>query len=433
MSIEQSDFTLKQLQRLMSLYSKAVEFYSGKSDSKYFFYNDKIQNLLTQPKILDMLSEKQSANDEKEVCAQKVETDLKTKETLKKKERILKMNLHISNQETEKQDLKTKIIEDHTSAQDQESKIIQSNLSEQSDSLKMRLEMRKKNKAESQGNTTLTTTSSTPNIQLSSQKDKLDDIEIQNKSNSSGSNSVDQNFSFHLNFDNLGDERFSEELMNRLKLLQEGYHEDDFDDLFAEEDEDAGETESKIYNEWLTILNKNDEEVEKVIEENNKEIELLYEELANQKFEKIAEIKAEYKYRIKFVTDPEEVTKLEKERDDQIKEINTQFDEIKETKVNELKQKHKENNEKSKYKKEIIEIVTKKVKRSMSRKASRGRTPKKLNLNKQSSKVDTYNPFSLTTINKDQLKDEVSKGLKYHNKFSTSFKVAVDHNSLQTK
>ena len=56
--IEQNEFNIKQLQRLMVLYSKAVEFYNGKSDDKYLFYHNKIQNLITQPKILNMLSEK---------------------------------------------------------------------------------------------------------------------------------------------------------------------------------------------------------------------------------------------------------------------------------------------------------------------------------------------------------------------------------------
>ena len=431
MAIEQTDFTLKQLQRLMSLYSKAVEFYSGKSDTKYFYYNDKIQNLLTQPKVLDMLSEK-IENTKSEEPAVKVEPDLKTKEKLKKKERILKMNLHITNQETEKQDLKSKIIEDHASAQDQESKIIQSNLSEQSDNLRKRLEMRKKNRTDTQGSTTLTTTSSTPNIMLSSHKDKLESNEEQNKSNSSGSNSVDQNFSFHLNFDNLGNEKFSEELMNRLKLLQEGYDEEDFDDLFWEDEDEVNVTESKLFNECITILNKNDEEISKVVEEHNKEIEQLYEDVANQKFEKISEIKVEYKYRIKLSSSQEEIKELEKERDEQIKVIGAEFDEIKELRLNELKLKHKESSEKSKYKKEIIEIVTKKVKRSLSRKASRGRTPKKPQLNKQNSQVNTFTPFSLTTINKDQLMDEISKGIKNHNKISASFKVQNDPNSLKT-
>jgi len=119
MNVEHNVFTIKQIQRLMALYSKAVEFYNGKCDSKYLYYQDKIQNLITQPKVLDLLSSKANA-DEDTVKDTNAETDLKTKEKLKKKERMLKMNLHISNQEQEKQNIKTKLIEDHTSAQDKE-------------------------------------------------------------------------------------------------------------------------------------------------------------------------------------------------------------------------------------------------------------------------------------------------------------------------
>lgn len=73
---------------------------------------------------------------------------------------------------------------------------------------------------------------------------------IETKSSSSGSNSVDDSCVFQLN---LGD--LSDELMERLKLLQEGYDENDYDNdqLF---DEEAFEEEID------QILTKCDEEVE---------------------------------------------------------------------------------------------------------------------------------------------------------------------------
>ena len=106
--------------------------------------------------------------------------------------------------------------------------------------------------------------------------------------------------------------------MDRLKLLQDGYDEDEFDNDFFDDEEDDEETDNKIYNECMTILHKGDEEFDKVVEENNKEIEQLYEEIANQKFEKIAEIKAEYKYLIKFASDPGKIADLDQQRDTDI-------------------------------------------------------------------------------------------------------------------
>ena len=67
--------------------------------------------------------------------------------------------------------------------------------------------------------------------------------------------------------------------MDRLKLLQDGYDEDEFDNDFFDDEEDDEETDNKIYNECMTILHKGDEEFDKVVEENNKEIEQLYEEI----------------------------------------------------------------------------------------------------------------------------------------------------------
>ena len=259
------------------------------------------------------------------------------------------MNLHICNQELEKQDLKAKLIEDHATAQDQESKIVQSDLSDQYESLKKRLELRRKLKNLTKEEESKTTTSSTPNLQFSSQKEKLKgDIDL-NKSNSSESNSVDQNLLCNINFEHLEDQKFSEELMNRLKLLQEGYDEDEFDDDFYD-DEDVIETNAQIYEECISILHKNDEEQDKVMEENAKEIELLYEELANQKFEKIAEVKAEFKFKIKFVSGEAEIKELEKERDLEISKLELEFNQIKEKRIAEIKQKHKENQDKTKHK-----------------------------------------------------------------------------------
>ena len=45
---------------LIGLYSKAVEFYNGKEDDKkYMYYQEKIQNLIQRPKVMEMLSAKE--------------------------------------------------------------------------------------------------------------------------------------------------------------------------------------------------------------------------------------------------------------------------------------------------------------------------------------------------------------------------------------
>lgn len=38
MEVNTGEFSLKQLQKLIALYSKAVEFYNGKESNKYLYY-----------------------------------------------------------------------------------------------------------------------------------------------------------------------------------------------------------------------------------------------------------------------------------------------------------------------------------------------------------------------------------------------------------
>ena len=46
------------MQKLIGLYSKAVEFYNGKNDGKYLYYQEKIHNLISRPEVLAKLSQK---------------------------------------------------------------------------------------------------------------------------------------------------------------------------------------------------------------------------------------------------------------------------------------------------------------------------------------------------------------------------------------
>jgi hypothetical protein len=166
------------------------------------------------------------------------------------------MELHKSNQLQEKTDVKAKIIEEHTSAQDNERMIVEGDLDQQTNNLSKRLEERRRKMEQNEGSggaSTHLTNSSTPNLDMSSKKN---DDGLESKSLSSGADSVEgEECIFELNLNNLADQGFSDELMNKLKLLQEGYDENDYDDdqLF---DENAFE------NEIDQILTKCDEEVE---------------------------------------------------------------------------------------------------------------------------------------------------------------------------
>lgn len=64
LTIDHDDFTLKDLNDLLQLYTKAVEYYNGRTDEKYLFYQERMQNLISQPKILAMLSDENNNKDE---------------------------------------------------------------------------------------------------------------------------------------------------------------------------------------------------------------------------------------------------------------------------------------------------------------------------------------------------------------------------------
>ena len=250
------------------------------------------------------------------------------------------------------------------------------------------------------------TNSSTPNFPLSSKKEEGGSSEKSlEKSDPSSDNSLDENWTFQVNFESLQDDKFSTELMDRLKVLQEGYDDDDYDntDLF---DENAVEEEID------KILNKCDEEVDKILEEDREQIEELYERIADEKFEKLAEIKAEYKYKIKFAEE-EEKEQMEKDRDLEIDETIQKYNRIKEKQVEELKVKHMENKDKIKIKREGIKKVANRVRRSVSRKASK-RTSGKVSptLSKNSQDVQPNFTNLVPLMNKVELQEDLSKGLK---------------------
>lgn len=86
LELEMNTHSLKNVQRLMALYSKAVEFYNGNSDPRYLYFQEKMQNLITQPGVLDMLSSKAVVEEPVAPKEPKTKVDPKLKQKLKKKE-----------------------------------------------------------------------------------------------------------------------------------------------------------------------------------------------------------------------------------------------------------------------------------------------------------------------------------------------------------
>jgi hypothetical protein len=52
MKIDKGDFTMEQVDELMTLYTKAVEHYNGSDNEKYMHWETRIQMLFLKPNLL---------------------------------------------------------------------------------------------------------------------------------------------------------------------------------------------------------------------------------------------------------------------------------------------------------------------------------------------------------------------------------------------
>ena len=54
--IEAGKFDVDDINKLIKMYSRAVEYYSGMNDEKYIYFTERIQNMLCRPDILKMMN-----------------------------------------------------------------------------------------------------------------------------------------------------------------------------------------------------------------------------------------------------------------------------------------------------------------------------------------------------------------------------------------
>jgi hypothetical protein len=57
LKIDSGNFDIATIDKLMQLYSQAVEYYSGMNDEKYLYFTERIQNTLLKPEILKFMKE----------------------------------------------------------------------------------------------------------------------------------------------------------------------------------------------------------------------------------------------------------------------------------------------------------------------------------------------------------------------------------------
>lgn len=62
--IDSGNFDIETVNKLMQLYSQAVEYYSGINDVRYVYYTERIQNMLVRPEILRLMKDGKTYNDD---------------------------------------------------------------------------------------------------------------------------------------------------------------------------------------------------------------------------------------------------------------------------------------------------------------------------------------------------------------------------------
>ena len=55
--VDSGNFDINTINKLMQLYSQAVEYYSGMNDVRYVYYTERIQNMLVRPEILRLMKD----------------------------------------------------------------------------------------------------------------------------------------------------------------------------------------------------------------------------------------------------------------------------------------------------------------------------------------------------------------------------------------
>ena len=80
LKLDSGRFDLETIDKLMQLYSQAVEFYSGQNDEKYMYFTERIQNTLLRPEILKLIRHQNSPNKSQREELEKQQKDQMEKE-----------------------------------------------------------------------------------------------------------------------------------------------------------------------------------------------------------------------------------------------------------------------------------------------------------------------------------------------------------------
>ena len=89
LKIDSGRFDINTIDKLMQLYSQAVEYYSGQNDEKYMYFTERIQNTLLRPEILAMIKQQNSSNKkDKDIIERQKRAQMEKEQNMSQTERM---------------------------------------------------------------------------------------------------------------------------------------------------------------------------------------------------------------------------------------------------------------------------------------------------------------------------------------------------------
>ncbi|CDW80650.1 UNKNOWN [Stylonychia lemnae] len=413
----QSEIKMEVVQQLLYLYSQAVEYYNGLNNEKYQLYAERIQNTVVRPEVLKVMTQskksvpigqsRSKSTNNRGYNPQKTQQLIKEEHEKRQKERkqLLVENMKEINGEGIGQKL-----QDQEQLKQSAAEEVKKSLENQSENLRKRLAERKQLQI------------SKRSINTSIQDQTLDELWINSRP---GSTKNGGNGMFQIKFD---------DDINNISMIKgcstkdssqyfynnQNYLEDIQDNSPISDKSQQQEYEESMHQIWSNCEHM----IETLSVAKSSQMEQLIEEVTQQKYEKLAEIKATYDFMIKKLDQSKQKDKADekrKEKDQEMQLCSKEFEQLKKQKLDDLEREYDEKKRAvmdQKIQRETRKLVQSNISRATSRANSRGssnnsrfsRNKQAQRKNKQISQQNcNQNNLSIFTLSNQQFQQQVEE------------------------
>ena len=142
-AVEMQNFVLKDIQILMNLYARAVDYYMSVQSNNYLYFQNKMKKLLLIPKVIKTLNSEECDKPKPQVQPKKKEKRKVSNSEVVMKRQNFELNKKL-NSIDQKNDIERMIV-NYSSKRNNKNKLIKSSLNNQTCELKKRLKSRRIN------------------------------------------------------------------------------------------------------------------------------------------------------------------------------------------------------------------------------------------------------------------------------------------------